>query len=328
LLGGLHGASEQYASAIAFYERILHEFPEIDLAGVVSKKSNRHAILNRIAECHAALGNRDRAVDAYLQTIPHAESDRYRESAALRLLEYEPRLPSGSFPISKDVSAMLQRIADQSAFVVDLNVTEDAMPADEPIEVTYRLRTRLDCPIEWYCLVYRVWQLPSVNNPLADRKTRPPAPTVSQVGPIAPRGDALLTLSQVYGWLGQEVRPWIASPARFHRNLWHWPFWTPRFPRDARSAPEREPPHSQRVDEAPGDHGPVLHPASPTHKGTIVFRELPPGRYLVCVPAVDFQKVPKHFSHPAVRPTVFAWSSAVEFEVSDAGRDGPNRKRK
>ena len=69
LLGLLHEWSGEYAAAIKCYERILRQYPNVHLEYSVSK-SNRYPMLNSIAECYAALGDRNRAVEMYLRTIP------------------------------------------------------------------------------------------------------------------------------------------------------------------------------------------------------------------------------------------------------------------
>ena len=230
MLGNLHDWHGEYRAAIPFYERIVREYAKVDLEYIVSK-DNRYVVLNSIANCYAALGERSRATESFLQALPLAETEGYREWAIHRALEYEPRLMSERFALPEGVREILLEIANRSAFWVTLNAGSGSKPDGDPIEVSYHLRGRADCRIDWYRMVYRVWQLPADDRVSENAEPAPLAPTEIARPTIAWSTEKTLDVWE--GHRNHGIRAWVASPPNYHRTLWDLPFQTNRWPPDA-----------------------------------------------------------------------------------------------
>ncbi len=316
MLGNLHDWHGEYRAAIPFYERIIREYAKVDLEYIVCK-DNRYAVLNSIANCYAALGERSRATKSFLQAVPLAETEGYREWAIHRALEYEPRLMSERFALPEGVREMLLEIADRSAFWVTLNAGSGSKPDGHPIEVSYHLRGRADCRIDWYRMVYRVWQLPADDRVSENAEPAPLAPTEIARPTIAWSTEKTLDVWE--GHRNHGIRAWVASPPNYHRTLWDLPFQTNRWPPDA----EAESglglmPEKGVLTEEPVNRDTPLDGAALQREGTIILRGLPPGRYLVSVVAVELERSRQPFSAtPSFRRvTAFAWNHPTVIEVS------------
>jgi hypothetical protein len=131
----------------------LHPDAIIPAAGTERYHAN---VCDRLGQALAALGRREEAVDAFLDSMLLEEKESLRKHATITLLRYEPRLTMSEYRANLPEAALeaLRKAEGQAGVVVRLSAGAVQVPPGEPIEIDYRVTSREELPARgWYYLV-------------------------------------------------------------------------------------------------------------------------------------------------------------------------------
>lgn len=335
-LGHLHDSAEEYKKAIAYYLTLLDRYADVDIAPQGLTSSARFSAYDGLTGCYAAVGDRQAAIDACLRAISTRDNKTYRGIRLSWLLEYEPRVGLWASRLSEEMSKDLAAITTNSGFTVTLQKPNNHLDATTVTTIPYRVRSRIDRGIEWYRLVFRVWRLPDNEQTNAIDPRR--ADILKVAGKFAP-GNEILRLGEVSGnglW-GVPIRQWDSAPEAYHLNVWHRRFITPPEPIDANihafgftrigrpleiTKPTPDPKHSRKPAAARSEtpeH--VFDGRTLDRQGELYLGHLPPGRYLVSVPVIDFQQTfSRQLSNYPGPIKANVWCEPVEIVVPNPAR--------
>lgn len=306
-LARLYDSNEQPSKAVPFFQTVLDEYADAKIEWIIGKSDNRFGTLNALTICYANQGKRQLAIDTCLEALSIGPEEKNREYCLYWLLEYEPRLKLWSPRLPEEEAKKLASTIEQPKFVVTFSPPATRLTSTEPIRVKYRIRGQLDHGIESYRSHYRVWKLSGSEN---DKEERPAFVASGK-------------RREVVHTIGRGMRSWIPPTQTYHLAPWQPLFVTAVEPPGAEIYNLRVIPHFfstgafKRGPWPPKKPETILDGTTLDRQGELDLGKLPPGKYMVAVQAVEYQRTfNRGLSNYPFPISVFASCEPLVIEVA------------
>jgi len=157
-LGVLYEESRMHAECVEACQALLDTYPDAEIPSVVGKR-HQFNVYNRMGHSLAALGRREEATGAFVDSLLAAKTDRYWRSGIRTLLRHESRFATKDYRqgLPKAAQDALLKAKKEAGLVVELSPDVLVVARGQAIEIGYKIQKRTELPLTRdYCLAFEI----------------------------------------------------------------------------------------------------------------------------------------------------------------------------